>query len=203
MQPAPAHRGRCRSDDGAAIVEAAFITPVLMFLLLGVFESSFTFLDYLTTGNAGRGGVRTAAIAGNDGTADYDIVQGVLRNSFALKGGDLLEIVVFEATGPASTAPAGCAGGVASAGGVRCNVYLPSDFASPVTDPLTYGCGPAAKDRYFCPTSRKTALQGANGPPGWVGVYVKVRHVYLTKMFGTSVTMTADVVSRLEPDSLQ
>jgi Flp pilus assembly protein TadG len=199
----PTRGERFADDRGSALVEAAFVTPVLMFLLLGVFENSYTFLDYLTSANASRAGVRMAAIAGNDAAADYQIVQGVLTNATAMQRGDLNMIVIYEAADSTSTVPSGCAAGTASSTvGSRCNVYVTADFTA-LLGSTTYGCGSTAKDRYWCPTLRKTALSGSNGPPGWIGIYVVTTHRYLTQLFGTSVVLRNDAVTRFEPDSLQ
>lgn len=204
MQAAvPGLTRRMDGDGGSALVEAAFVTPVLMFLLLGIFETAFSFLDYLALGSANRGGVRVAAIAGNDARADWQIVQAVLKNASAMKQGDLKLIVIYEASGSTSTVPTGCAAGTpSSATGSRCNVYQPADFTAALGS-STYGCGATANDRYWCPTVRKTALQGSNGPPGWIGVYVSSTHQYLTRLFGTSIVLRSDSVTRFEPDSLQ
>jgi Flp pilus assembly protein TadG len=199
----PPRGGRFAGDRGSALVEAAFVTPLLMFLLLGVFENSYTFLDYLTSANASRAGVRMAAIAGNDASADYQIVQAILTNSTAMQRGDLNMIVIYEAAGSTSLVPAGCAAGTSSTTtGGHCNVYQSTDFNA-LLGSTTYGCGVVAKDRYWCPTTRKTSLQGANGPPGWIGIYVVTTHRYLTTLFGTTVTLRNDAVTRFEPDSLQ
>jgi hypothetical protein len=71
-----------------------------------------------------------------------------------------------------------------------------------------FGCldssGNATKiDRYWCPTSRKSALTGTSGPPDYVGVYVKGVHNNLIGLFGKTFTFTNDTVIKIEPRTLK
>jgi hypothetical protein len=59
------------------------------------------------------------------------------------------------------------------------------------------------KDNYWCPTTRKYALSGTNGPPDYVGVYVVGVHHNLVGLFGASFTFSNDTVIRIEPRALR
>ncbi|MHA7269860.1 TadE family protein [Arthrobacter sp. HLT1-20] len=50
------------SERGAAAVEAAFILPVLLLLLMGIMEFGFLFNQQISATNAAREGARNAAI---------------------------------------------------------------------------------------------------------------------------------------------
>ena len=61
----------------------------------------------------------------------------------------------------------------------------------------------AASDRWWCPTVRKSAQTGANGPPDYVGVFIRIKHPYITGLFGSSILMTKTSIIKIEPQSLQ
>ena len=52
-------------------------------------------------------------------------------------------------------------------------------------------------DRYWCPTDRKNSLSGTG--TDYVGVWMKIEHPWLTKMFGNTKTLTDSSVIRIEP----
>ena len=56
----PAPR-RARGDDGAAMVEAAIVMPLLMLLVFGIIEWGLAFLSATSTNSASRSGARTAS----------------------------------------------------------------------------------------------------------------------------------------------
>ncbi len=69
---------------GAAIVEMAVVTPLLLTLLFGVIEfgNSFMFRQILT--NAAREGARTSAI---QATADDSAIRSAVRDAMSAVGG--------------------------------------------------------------------------------------------------------------------
>ncbi len=193
---------RLSGDGGSALVEAAFISPIVFFMFLGIFEGGGLMLDYLSVSNAASAGVRTAGIAGSELTADYAIVHAIAGESAAINRETITRVVVYKGNGSQSTVPIGCSTATSGTTGT-CNVYLTTDLDDPVTSP-TFKCGSMSKDRFWCPTSRKTALQNdrGNGPPDWIGVYIEVNHQMVSGLFGDSRTITADVVTRIEPETL-
>ena len=62
----------------------------------------------------------------------------------------------------------------------------------------------SAPDGNWCPTDRKVAVGGTNGPPDYIGVWIKVKYDYITGLFpGDGVTFTDTTVMRLEPRTVQ
>jgi hypothetical protein len=126
-------RERARSSRGAAIVEAAFITPVFVALVLAVVEGGLYMKDYLATSNSVRAGARTASAAGANSLADMYTIIDMANESAALGGDQLSYIVVYKATGPGEGPTdvggptGGCKSGVAVTG--VCNVYRKDDIA--------------------------------------------------------------------------
>jgi hypothetical protein len=176
---------------GAALIEAAFITPVFMLMVLGIMEVGLAMNDDLALAHTVRAGTRVASASGNDVYADYGIIQAVIRESSALPDTQIDYIVVYKASGYGAEPTTTCKGGTSTS---VCNVYTPTAFEIPKN---RWGCKPnEGLDRYWCPSSRVVArTQG----PDYVGVWMKVRHKWVTNMFGDVVTLTDQSVIRLEP----
>lgn len=185
-------------EGGGVLVEATFVLPVFFALLLGVVEFGLAFKDYLTAANMSRTGARVASAAANDALADQRALAALERASAATSRAAIERIVVYRADTVDSPVPPVCttsATGVAS-GAVRCNVYGPADIGRA---PADFGCQPTSPDRFWCPRDRKVAQAGPGGPPDLVGVWVKIRHDYLTGLVGSSVELTNRTVMRVEP----
>jgi hypothetical protein len=174
------------------------VLPVFFILLLGAVEFGLAFKDYLTAANMSRTGARVASAAANDALADQRALAALDRASAAVARNAIQRIVIWRAAGVDDQVPSVCVTsptGVAT-GAVRCNVYGPADIGRA---PADFGCGPTSPDRFWCPRDRKVAQTGPGGPPDLVGVWVKIRHDYLTRMVGSSVELTNRTVMRLEP----
>lgn len=172
--------------------------PVFFVLLLGVVEFGLAFKDYLTAANMSRTAARVASAAANDALADQRALAALGRASAAVSRAAIERIVVYRADSVDSPVPPVCttaATGIAS-GSVHCNVYGSADIGRPPTD---FGCSATSPDRFWCPRDRKVAQSGPGGPPDLVGVWVKIRHDYLTGIVGSSVELTNRTVMRLEP----
>lgn len=181
-----------RSQRGVAMVEAAIATPVLLALVFGVIEIGLAMNDYLAVSSAVRAGSRTASGNGDDILSDYNTMKVVVREAGALSSGDIVSIVVYRADAFGAAPPADCQAGTSVPG--QCNVFTPADFSRSQDD---FGCTPTSPDRYWCPRDRKVSLTGSGTE--FVGVWMKVRHRWVTKMFGSNRDLTDSSVIRLEP----
>lgn len=184
------------------LLEAALVTPVFLTLVFGVIEGGLALHTRLSVVNMTLTGARTASGHGNDVLADYYVIQAVQRGRGGVSSGDLGPIVVYRATGPSDRVPSACT--TSSVAGL-CNRYVAADASRPSTD---FGCvgppGPATKiDNAWCPTGRKTALTGANGPPDYVGVYVQAAYRSVTGVLAGNLTLRSDTIMRLEPRTLK
>lgn len=188
---------RCTGDSGAALVEAAIVTPVFFILLLAILEFSFLLLDRLTVANTGTEAARSGSVEGNKSKADYFVLNTVKKASSAMDLKKINYVVVYRATGPTSTVPTACK--TASSAILKCNRYTGSDMALPDTK---FGCGVGTLDLSWCPATRKTALTGVNGPPDFVGIYVNATHPMITGLFGRSYELTSDSVIQIEPSAV-
>lgn len=183
---------------GVTLVEAAFVTPVFLMLVFGVIEISLAMNDNLALAHTVRAGTRVASASGNDIGADYGILQSIKRESAALPRSQIKVIVVYKATSIGQPPTATCKAGTPVVG--LCNVYFPADFNEPRAD---FGCkSEETLDKYWCPSSRNTILTSTTGPD-YVGVWMKIEHPWVTKMFGSTVTLTDSSVIQLEPRERQ
>ncbi len=189
------------SEGGYAVLEAAFVTPVFLLLLLGAIEGGYALHERLSVDNMALAGARRASGTAADVLADYHVLQAMKGGAGGVGGAQITTIVVYKASGPGAVVPPGCR--TASVAGV-CNRYTGADLTLASSQ---FGCvgppGPVSKiDHFWCPTTRRTALSGANGPPDHVGVLVRATHRNLTGILGTGLVFEADTILRIEPRTL-
>lgn len=61
--------GRLRRDDGAALIEAAFTLPLMLFVCIGILEFGRAYQAWQVVTNASREGARIAVLPGMNDTA--------------------------------------------------------------------------------------------------------------------------------------
>lgn len=185
--------GEPRRDRGAALVEAAFVTPVLLFLVFGLFEIGMLFRNYLGVSAAVKDGARAASIASNSPQADWRVLQAIKRTAAPLPDGSINRIIVFDAAMPqnANGPSAACLGSVPGSG---CNSYVPADWET--YDAEKFECN-GLPDPDWCGADRDSAF--SDPTPAKIGVYIEVQHNYITGLFGDSLTLTEDAIFRIEP----
>jgi hypothetical protein len=189
MRPRP----QSSRERGAALVEFALIAPLLILLVFGVIEYGMFFKDYLTVANTTRTGARVGSAAGSSADADYQILQAVKAAATALPGGtgSIQQISIYKATSAGGGPTATCQ--TTSSAADKCNTYTSTAFAQPTTK---FGCGGGSLDSVWCPTTR---VDSQAVGPDYIGVWVKTTHGFVTKLFGSSRTITDTVVMRIEP----
>ncbi len=181
-----------RRQRGAAVVEVAFVVPLLVFLFLGIAELGLTVSDSQSVVGATQAGVRVASSAGNDRMADYDALMSVGASLGDLDPGRVLAVVVFKPEADGSM-PAGCE--TASQTDL-CNRYPASALASTPADFVdATSCGLTAPDRFWCPLDRE--MDQAAGTD-WIGVRVEVSRTSLAPFIPDRVLDDATVM-RIEP----
>ncbi len=195
---APTRRPRRpRSERGAALLEAALVTPVFILIVFGILEIGLLFRDSLTTDNASREGARAASTRGNESDADYYVLRTIEHGLEAMGLERLEYVVIFRATGPGATLPGACA--TASQGGL-CNRYTAADFFAELDDSSgndtgNFRCG--TLDSSWCPTTRETSLSAGTD---FIGIHVQTRHDFVTGMFSGGNDLGETTILRLEPD---
>lgn len=88
---------RRRGQHGAVAVEAALITPVLIFLVFGMIDFGMLFKDYLAVTSASRAGVRIASAEPRQATFAQDAANQVLKEGGALNEPDITSVWVYKA----------------------------------------------------------------------------------------------------------
>ena len=136
----------------------------------------------------------------------------IAKESSALNRANIDRIVIYKPTAFGQAPSATCQAGTAVAN--VCNVYVPADLVAaqvqvteetlalsenraPDASKVKFGCSVTSPDRFWCPSTRKVTQTGAG--PDYVGVWMQIRHPWITKMFGTDRTLTDASVIRLEP----
>ncbi|MEM9563843.1 MAG: TadE/TadG family type IV pilus assembly protein [Actinomycetota bacterium] len=186
-----------KADRGAALLEAAVVTPVFVLFVFFVLELGLLFRDSLTTDNASREGARAASTRGNEADADYYILRTVEHGLEAMGLERLDHVIVFRATGPNDTVPGSCT--TASQSGL-CNHYTATEFFAELDDAVgndtgNFRCG--TLDSAWCPTTRETSLAAGTD---FIGIHVQTRHQFITGLFTNGQTLSETTILRLEPD---
>lgn len=184
-----------RKDQGAALVEATFVLPILLFLLFAVIEVGGALKSYSGAASAVRLGGRAASLAAADPMADARVLAQVARQAATMGSGEIELVVVWHATGPGDSVPTACvpadlstpnSSSVGSAGSPpdamgACNVYIDPGAAGgafamangEAVQPDTYyfGCsGPSDPDaghKLDCnwPATDRNVLTSPRGSP--------------------------------------
>ncbi len=183
----PAPR-RARGDDGAAMVEAAIVMPLLMLLVFGIIEWGLAFLTATSTNSAARSGARTAsALTLNTTYADQARMAVESNLSGAIPFATPLELWIYEVpytSPPGSPYPNGQTSWVC---GTNCIKYTWNAATSHFDN--AQGAWPAAS----------MVVCGTPDTFDSVGVYLKVRHNFVTNFFGSSKIIAEHTIMRLEP----
>lgn len=95
-----------RSQAGQSLIELAISTPVLIFMLFGVFNTAVMISDKTIAGSACRQGARLAAEIGGQLTnpllstdqVDQDVVRNVLAVASAMNYSNLQTVTIYQPT---------------------------------------------------------------------------------------------------------
>ena len=203
-------RDRRRTRErGAIAVEAALVTPILVVFVLGIIEFSMVMRDYVSVTSATRSGARIASAnagagpqtcdAGETGTECADAgapklaklaANAIQTQSSALNKDTINYMLIYKAN---STGFPGSLTGWSS---------------DPVSDCRSAGScveyvWVKASDKFkYVPgngTWTSSTINACVSNSDSVGVYLNARHPYITKMFGSSITISDRTVNRVEP----
>jgi TadE-like protein len=94
-------------ERGAAVVEAAIVTPLFFLLILSIAEFGPLFFEFGSSRDAVSEGVRLSSIAGASGSADYDTIQS-MRNTLKNVGPRLDYVIVYKAASIHAKPPQVC-----------------------------------------------------------------------------------------------
>lgn len=183
-----------RRDDerGAALVEMAFVLPVLFLLIFGAVEYGLMFKERLTIASAASSAGRTGATMGTREEADIRILEALEAGLYdQVDEAVLIEVKIFRADNN---------GGMTS----DVNTYqydpivLPGCKWNPCPDPGVSGWGFGGT---WTPDLRDTELNPGGGGLDVLGVEITYHHNAVTNLFSTLDRNFAErALVRLEPD---
>jgi hypothetical protein len=195
------------SERGAAIIEAAIVTPLFFLMIFGLLEFGLLFRDSLTTDNAAHQGARAASVSGSAANTDYLIIRSIEHGLQAMELQQLDYVVVFKADGPGDDVPAACLSASQTYDALNpaapaCNRYAAADFFKELDDPVTgadtgnFRCGMASVDRFWGPAARQTSLSAGTD---YLGIHIQTGHAFITGLFGDGMDLSETSIVRLEP----
>ncbi len=184
---------RLKREDGATLVEMAFVLPVLILLIFGSLEFGLAFKERLTIASAAASAGRTGATMGTELEADIRILEALEVGLYdQVDIGVIISVEIFKAdpvTG-INTGPS--------------NFYLfdgtdPTCKWIPCPDP-SHG-GFVGFTGGWDPTARDTELNPGGGGLDVLGVEVTYRHTPVTNILPfLERDFTERALVRLEPD---
>lgn len=198
---------------GASIIEATFTFIVFFTLVIAVFEGGLYMKDDLAVSSSVRSGARSASAYANATRADLYTILHLGREATALDRKDIVRIVVYKPSGFGDEPSDQCKSGQALDD--VCNVYTANDLAraeiqvdeeakalaegrAPDPTKIVFGCiNTDSPDWEWCPDEREVSPMGAG--PEYVGVWMRVEHRWVTKLFGNARTIEDHSVIRIEP----
>jgi hypothetical protein len=180
-----------RLERGSAIVEMAILLPILIMLVMGIFEIGSAFKSYLTTSNSVREGTRILSARGTDQTADcIALVQAMQGFATANDLNRLVRVEIFEAN-PSTGDPIGST--------INEYEYGGGDPSVCATTPPNCGSWDCVIRQI---PSDRNALVGNGVSPDLIGMRIIYTHDWLTGLppWTGSITIDEQTISRIEPE---
>jgi Flp pilus assembly protein TadG len=185
-------RGRKRmfGERGAAAVEAAIVTPVVMALLFGIVELGFVFKDYLAVAGAVRSGVRIASANPRTSTFAQVAANTVAQTGGAMNFNDVQQLWVYQVvkTPLTSNKPIGFTDFS------NCTVCVKFHW-----DTGTNAFVPFPTPNWPSSSQNACSASGPGGPPDRIGVYLQLKHYAFTGLIFSSVNISDASILTLEP----
>ena len=184
---------RCRrGQQGAVLVEAALVLPVMILVVMGIIEFGFAFASSTTSTGSSRSGARLGAAAyatagtipANQQAAADQIADTVSADLVGLTSADPVGMLIYRVDKASHEG--------APVGGFPVN----NDLTSCTTDCIRYEWDGSKMD-YASGTWPNPDACGMELDS--IGVYVLAKHNYITGMIGDHVYVHGVTVMRLEP----
>jgi Flp pilus assembly protein TadG len=183
-------------ERGVVLVEFALVALFLFTLSMGMIEYGRAYQSQENNLGATRSGVRMTASLGNDVEADYQALASLRADLLSSGMLDQVELVViYKSATVDGQPPAACLTGSATT--ALCNIFTQAHLngLSKTTFSTTTGCSTASVSSRWCPNVRVDSQLTAD----YIGMYVRVRHPFITKFFGTGMAISQRSVMRIEP----
>ncbi len=204
------------NERGSIIVELAIVLPLLMTLLLGMFEITMAWRTTQTTVQASRTAARTATQLGENDLADQAALKAI-EASFGDDAVNITGVIFWEVPQDTSgfptdnTVPAACIAAVNNSTPIsppteNCNVYGPDDIAD-IDNPTRFDTSPAQTDNgcgigrsaNWCPSQTRTSRQVS---ATYIGVWIEYERDYVSHVLpGDSHKIRQTAIMRVEPEA--
>jgi Flp pilus assembly protein TadG len=176
-------RRRMLGERGAAAIEAALVTPVVIALLFGIIELGFVFKDYLAVAGAVRSGVRIASANPRTSTFAQIAANNVASTGGAMNFNDVQQLWVYKVD-TLTDKPIGFTDFS------DCTICVKFHWVASSRSFVTTSDNWSASTQYAC-----------SAPPGpdRIGVYLQLKHNAFTKLVFSSVNIAEASILTLEP----
>ena len=191
--------GRRAESRGAALIEMAILMPLLILLIIGIFEFGAAFKDFLTTSNSVRVGTRILSAKGDISTADCHALKAAVESmGTATTISKISSIEIYQAN----------SAGDQIAG--ETNTYLYTGSSSntcslSLTDPMDVfeGWVISSAGVLYPPGDRIVLVEGTY-PLDLVGLRINYTHDWLSGFppFRGSINIDEQAIIRLEPQGV-
>jgi hypothetical protein len=183
-------RGRKRmfSERGAAAVEAAIVTPVVMALIFGIVELGSVFKDYLAVAGAVRSGVRIASANPRTSTFAQVAANTVAQTGGVMNFNDVQQLWVYKVA-LTSNKPIG----YTDFSGCTVCVKFHWDTGTNAFVPIL------GSENWPSSSQNACSASGPGGPPDRIGVYLQLKHYAFTGFIFSSVNISDASILTLEP----
>jgi Flp pilus assembly protein TadG len=186
----PAFRNRFRRCDGgehergAALVETVVLLPLVLLIVFGIVEFSSAYHDASVTSDASRAGGRIASAQARNPSYATNAAESVSAALRTLPNDTPQELWIYRANNE----------GFPGTG---------DDFSSCTSSCIRYTWDPGADDwNYDAPGGGgwdAATHQVCSEPFDQIGVYVQIRHSFVTNLFGATLDLDDHSVFRFEP----
>jgi Flp pilus assembly protein TadG len=184
--PRDRERTRIFDERGAAAVEAAIVTPLVMALFFGIIELGFVFKDYLAVAGSVRAGVRIASASPRTSTFAQTAANKVAQAGGAMNFSDVQQMWVYKASATTDKPI-----GFGDFSGCTVCVKFRWDAGTKVFVPTS--------DNWSAISQNACSSSSIGGPPDRIGVYLQLRHDAFTKLVFSSVNISEASILTLEP----
>lgn len=186
-------------DRGVVLVEFALLAPVLVLLVLGIFEYGNLWRQVGSIERSAQQGGRTVSAQADNRFADYEALRAIDAITRGLPGITVDRVVIYHADSADGEVPEACLSG--SQGG-QCNTYTgaqvrtTSPIGFPATGTVDTTCASGSWDEAWCPTDRPRDENDLIS----IGVHVTVTYEPVTGLIaGPGMTVQRNAVYQIEP----
>lgn len=217
---------RIDGDQGAVVIEAALILPLLLVLVAGVIDFGVGFRNRLYVQSATRNGARAGASVVNNPAADQIALSSMYAGLTGTVNVEIKKVIIYEANNRTNGEPSqNCRDIVpplappANGSGIststdNCNVYGLAQVQAAASVPSTFrgatttagGTASTCADgwnRYWCAggtnTTSNERTASFTGVMDSFGMYVLATYEPFTGLLGDELEIADWVVMRMEP----